>query len=127
MSGWLKWILIVVAIIILVAVSSNGREGATIPDPVTSKDMGMIGKEVKIPEGYEYVDASAFGTTERKTFYLRQKETGKIFTSDGENVLNEIKVPEGYTFLGASSYGRSSSTTTYYVKNNSNGKVYEIK
>jgi len=119
-----KIIGVFVIIIFLVLISTNGRETVQLSQPTNSYGM----EEMSVPQGYEFVDAFAYGQYEENVVCIfKETKTGKIFKADGDKIGNEIVVPSGYVFLGASAYGRYSANVAYYIMNNTDGKVYKMK
>lgn len=123
MNYILKWILLVIAFIVLAVLCSNGQERVQLNPPAGTD----ASDKLVIPAGYEFVDAAAYGTTENIIYFLEDKNTGKIFKSDGKNIGNEVVVPAGYKFAGASAYGSSSCEMSYYLRADSDGSVYKMK
>lgn len=85
------------------------------------------GAELVIPKGYVFVDASSYGKGEVAIYYLKKEADGQIYKYDGKDLKGKLSVPEGYTFICASTYGCEVGITTYYLKNNSNNKIYTFR
>lgn len=84
-----------------------------------------VGQEIVVPEGYTFVDASAFGKISAYvTYYCKEDASGRIFVCTDGVIGKEIVIPEGYTFVGASASGEISSYATYYCMHNASGRVY---
>lgn len=119
----MKFVLCALALFILVGIFfSNGKEGVQLAAPATAVD------EIISPAGYDFVDMTSYGPyAGNNIYFFREKSSGKIFTSDGKNILSEVKVPKGYTFIRASSYGKSSCNMIYIIQNDTDGKIYRLK
>lgn len=82
-------------------------------------------EEVAIPEGFEFVSASAYGELfNNVTYYCRHIESGRIFTCTNGTYGQELVFPPGYTFVAASAYGRLLNKVTFYCQEDATGKVF---
>lgn len=91
----------------------------------TQPEILVVGQEIFVPDGYTFVDASAFGKiSSYPTYYCRHNDSGRIFICTDGVIGKEIVIPDGYTFLGASAFGEISSFPTYYCLQNSTGRVF---
>lgn len=94
----------------------------------TRPEVLTVGEEIAVPDGYTFVDASAFGKIQSyPTYYCSNNETGRIYVCTDGVIGREIVIPDGYTFVGASAFGEIQSYPTYYCKQNSTGRVFICK
>lgn len=122
MSRGIATLVFLIAILFLMAMclgSSGGNGG---------KKVLELGDEVRVPDGFYFVGASAHGRFAKiETLYCQNLKSGQVFTCNDGKVGEEIVFPDGYSFAGASAYGEFTSILTFYCRMKGTERVFVCK